>query len=65
MKFAALQTIAASAVLTLPSLAIAHPGHVESASHGHDHWLALAAVGAAVIVGLGVFLRRRAVARRG
>lgn len=36
---------------TMSSVAFAHPGHVEAASHGHSHLLALGAVCAAIIIG--------------
>jgi hypothetical protein len=48
--------------LLLASTAFAHPGHVAGEA-GHSHWLALAALAAAVgVAGLGI--ARRIVARR-
>ena len=41
----------------MSSTVFAHPGHVEAASHGHSHLLALGAVCVAIIVG-GVALLR-------
>ncbi|MCV6823238.1 MULTISPECIES: DUF6732 family protein [Halocynthiibacter] len=46
---------AAGAIVASPVLA--HPGHVAE-SHGHTHWLAIAAVGAAVVVGFWAVTRR-------
>ena len=45
-----------AAIATWSSAALAHPGHVTSQGHGHDHWLALAIFGglgiAAAVYGL-------------
>ena len=35
---------------TLPAAALAHPGHMAEAA-GHNHWIAGAAIGAAVLIG--------------
>ena len=48
--------------LLLASTAFAHPGHV-APDAGHSHWLALAALGAAVGVA-GIGLARRLHSRR-
>jgi hypothetical protein len=47
--------------LTVP--AAAHPGHLADAGQGHGHWIALAAVAGAAVVGA-VALVRRARSRR-
>lgn len=44
----------------LPAAALAHPGHVADAGYGHTHWLAVAAVAGAAVVGATTWLRRRA-----
>lgn len=45
-----------AALVPLPALA--HPGHVE-AQAGHDHWLALAAIGAAAGIAVWQIARKR------
>ncbi len=47
-----------AAAITLAAPAFAHPGHVEEAA-GHTHWLAVAAAGAAIVIGLWFGVRRR------
>ncbi len=42
---------AAFILVTLPATASAHPGHLVEAA-GHTHWVAGAAIGIAVLVGL-------------
>ena len=42
----------------LPAPALAHPGHLASLA-GHDHWVAGAAVGAAVAVGVWGWMKGR------
>lgn len=39
------------ALILLPAVAQAHPGHLADLA-GHDHWVAGAAIGAAVLAGL-------------
>ncbi|WP_425053224.1 DUF6732 family protein [Psychromarinibacter sp. S121] len=48
-------TIAAS---LLPGAALAHPGHLAEAA-GHNHWIGLAALGAAVAVAGWAILKGR------
>lgn len=50
------------AVLAGPALA--DPGHLADAGHGHAHWLALAGFAGAGVVAAGLVLRRRIVRRR-
>ena len=50
------------AALVVPALA--DPGHLVDAGHGHTHWLALAGFAAAGVVAAGLMLRRRAARRR-
>ena len=38
-------------ILAVPGLARAHPGHLAAGLAGHDHWVAGAAIGAAVVLG--------------
>lgn len=38
-------------ILAVPGLAQAHPGHLAAGLAGHDHWVAGAAIGAAVVLG--------------
>jgi hypothetical protein len=38
-------------LLLLPGAALAHPGHLAEVA-GHNHWIAAAAIGAAVVIGL-------------
>jgi hypothetical protein len=53
---------AALAVVAFAGPALADPGHIAH-SHGHSHWLALAALGSAAVIALigvaRVVLRRR------
>lgn len=41
-----------------PGVALAHPGHLSDVA-GHDHWVAGAAIGTAVVLGLWAGLRAR------
>jgi len=48
------------ALALLPAAAMAHPGHL-AGQMGHDHWVAGAAIGAAVAIGIwGAIKGRRA-----
>lgn len=49
---------AALTALLVATPALAHGGHVEAVA-GHSHWLALIALGMAVIVGVAAFALRR------
>ncbi|WP_112320820.1 DUF6732 family protein [Oceanibium sediminis] len=44
--------------LMLPGAALAHPGHVADVA-GHDHWIALGAIGVAAGLGLWAVLKGR------
>ena len=54
MKAAPLAAIAAA----IPASALAHPGHWAEAG-GHDHWIALGALGLAGLLTLGALVRAR------
>ena len=43
--------IVLAAIAVLPAPALAHVGHLGEVA-GHDHWIAGAAIGAAVVIGL-------------
>ncbi|MDT0681340.1 DUF6732 family protein [Roseicyclus sp. F158] len=43
-------TLALPAALLLPTAATAHPGHVAETAAGHDHWVAGAAIGIAIVL---------------
>lgn len=53
------RTLTVTIASLLAGPALAHPGHLTEAA-GHDHWIAGAAVGAAIVVGLWGFLKGRA-----
>lgn len=42
----------------LPELCLAHPGHLAEVA-GHGHWVAGAAIGAAIVIGLWAGLKGR------
>lgn len=42
----------------IPGMCMAHPGHLVEAA-GHTHWVAGAAIGAAIVLGLWAGLRGR------
>lgn len=46
------------ALFVLPQAVLAHPGHLTDLA-GHDHWVAGAAIGAAVLAGLWGVLKGR------
>lgn len=46
-----MRLIALLSLMCLPQIAVAHPGHLADVA-GHDHWVAGAAIGAAVLIGL-------------
>jgi len=54
--------IAAILTLALPAQALAHPGHVAEAGHGHSHMVALAILALLALAALG-WLVARALAR--
>ncbi|MCA8884826.1 MAG: hypothetical protein KDA50_13920 [Rhodobacteraceae bacterium] len=43
---------------SVPGLALAHPGHLTDLA-GHDHWVAGAAIGVAVVLGAWTALKGR------
>ena len=45
-----------TALMAAPGAALAHPGHVADVA-GHDHWVAGAAIGVAIALGLWGALR--------
>lgn len=45
-------------LIAVPGAALAHPGHLAEVA-GHGHWVAGAAVGAAIIIGLWAGLKGR------
>lgn len=45
-----MRILAAALVSTLPGMAVAHPGHLTDLA-GHDHWVAGAAIGIAIVLG--------------
>ncbi|MCP1169587.1 DUF6732 family protein [Limimaricola litoreus] len=47
-----------TALLTAPGAALAHPGHMADVA-GHDHWVAGAAIGLAIALGLWGALKGR------
>ncbi|WP_172330766.1 DUF6732 family protein [Mangrovicoccus sp. HB161399] len=47
-----------AAFVLAPGAALAHPGHLADLA-GHNHWVAGAAVGAAILVGLWAGLKGR------
>ncbi len=53
-----MKTLALPLALLAASPAVAHPGHLADAA-GHDHWVAGAAIGAAIAVGLWGTLKDR------
>lgn len=56
-------SLAAAGLLASGATALAHPGHV-AASGGHDHWLAIGAGVAALVILAGAFVAVRRSAKR-
>ncbi|WP_099826668.1 DUF6732 family protein [Oceaniglobus indicus] len=53
-----LNALATFCIVAMPGRAMAHPGHLADAA-GHDHWIAAAALGLAILLGVGALVRDR------
>jgi len=49
-----------TAAIVFATPALAHPGHIDAASHGHSHWLGYAILAGLALWGVSALLRRRA-----
>lgn len=52
------RSLAVMLAVMVPGVGLAHPGHLTDVA-GHDHWIAGAAIGTAVVLGLWAGLRAR------
>lgn len=46
-----MRCITAAIATLIAGPALAHPGHLTAGLAGHDHWIAGAAIGAAIVIG--------------